>query len=142
MKINEKDLIFARDFIPKLQSDIAERCKEIMKWRNENGIEILKERYVWDYPITEVDIDGDSVYITVHETWAYGGQEDYCYAFTFDELISDSWHEDFLKDVGDKRIEIARAEEEKKRARVAKEAIYQRRLYEELKKIFEDSRKE
>lgn len=121
---------------------IDERCTAILEWKDKHDPNNL----IWDPSCISYGITGasflfeqDFVSFSIHETWAYGGEEYHYHRIPFTEIISDGWHKEFLNKVKEKKeqIEAERLNQEKglKERREAMELAE----YERLKEKYESA---
>lgn len=115
--------------------DLKNRCTDIMRWKDKHDPEglIWKQSYI-RYGILDEDfcIGEGSVTFTIHETWAYGGSEYHSYEIPFSEIISDSWHDNFLSQVEEKRTRKESDKIEKERLLHEQELAEYKRLKEKF----------
>lgn len=115
-----------------LEQRVYDRCLEIMRWIDENDPDS-------DYLFPDGKIYGNSMYVSIGETnvevrieeyWPYGGNETHYYDIPFEWIINDSWHEEYIRKVEERRL----AKEQKKKLEEAKR---QEELKEQEKKEYE-----
>lgn len=115
-----------------LEQRVYARCLEIMHWIDENDPDS-------DYLFPDGKMYGTSMYVSIEEKnvevrieeyWPYGGHETHYYDIPFEWIINDSWHEEYIRKVEEKRLE----KEQKKKLEEAKR---QKELKEQEKKEYE-----
>ena len=116
------------------------RCIAILKWKEKHDPDgvLCKIPYIGnDISDDTLCFEMDCISFQIHETWAYGGSDYHNYTIPFTEIISDDWHDDFLNQVEQKRIQKETEETEFKRLLEAEQKAKEFAEYERLKKKFE-----
>lgn len=101
MKINENTLKEYFDYtnkIAKLKKSLFQRLKEIFSWENENLGRLHDVTINSNWICKNIEIENDTVWFYVYETWAYGGYDKKEVPIEKYKLVSDDWKQSALKE--------------------------------------------
>lgn len=139
------DIVITKEILKQMQplmDALKIRCTAILKWKDKNDPEelIWKRSYI-DHGISDEEFcfDENTIQFQIHETWAYGGSEYHYYTIPFTEILSDDWHDDFIKQVKEMKIQKEAEKIQKEYALKERQKISELAEYKRLKEKFENS---